>query len=226
MRVEQGSTQHQQVLLDLQQWQRSRLDATYQDLRAHKRYQAACEFFLDELYGGRNAQARDQQLERAAPIMRRFLPDHLLAAVGDALRLQAMSLLFDFEVAAFLLEEDVIDQATYADAYRAQGDWSGRKDQLRLIRELGFLLGETVQHTMIHKLIRLMAVPAKLAGVGLLQKFLQDGLAAFAIMGEPKIFLETIDQREQEALMAIRSGQSTPFERWIGSGPPPIKVAR
>ena len=224
--VAESSSEHQKVLAAVQTWQRARLDGTYSDLRQAERYQAACEFFLDELYGGRNVAERDKQLDRAAPIMKRFLPDHLLGAVGDALRLQAMSLLFDYELAGHLIECRQIDQEVYSEAYRAQGDWAGRRDQLRLIHELGYLLGETVRHPMIHRLIRLMRTPAKVAGVGLLQRFLQEGLDAFAVMGVPDHFLETIRDREQEALVAMESGQTQPFGRWIGNGPEPIKVAR
>ena len=224
--IAQSSLAHRSALSSLQEWQRARLDATYSDLRGLRRYKAACEFFLDELYGGRNVEERDQQLTRAAPVMKRFLPDHLLAAVGDALRLQAMSLLFDFELSSYLIDSDTIDQGVYAKAYRAQGDWAGRRDQLRLITELGHLLGETVQYPMIHRLIRLMRAPAKLAGVGLLQRFLQEGLDAFAEMGSPDHFLTTIHQRESEAMVAIQAGQDRPFERWIGEGPSPVRVAR
>lgn len=206
-------------LARLQHWQRRRLDATYADLRASQRYLPACEFFLDELYGGRDVLERDQQLKRAAPVMRRFLPDHLLNAVGDAMQLQAVSLEFDLALSDILLEVDPITQPDYARAYREQGDWAGRERQLVLIRELGELLGETVQKPLVHSLVRLMHGPAVLAGFGMLQVFLRDGLNAFAEMGEADHFLDTIIGREGAALERMRSGSEWPFEEWIGRGP-------
>jgi len=223
--INRSSVHHQAVLVQLQHWQRTRLDATYHDLRSSERYRAACEFFLDELYGGRDVHRRDAQLQKAAPIMKRFLPDDLLAAVGDALRLQAMSLAFDFELAGHLCNAAQIDQPTYANAYRLQGDWTGRADQLELIFSLGTLLGETVRHAMVHRLIRLMRTPAKIGGVGLLQSFLQEGLDAFATMGSPDYFLDTIYLREQQALKVMRAGEEFPFHEWIATGPRPITVA-
>ena len=206
-------------LARLQHWQRKRLDATYQDLRDSPRYFAACEFFLDELYGGREVFERDQQLKRAAPVMRRFLPDHLLAAVGDAMQLQAISLEFDLALADILVDVDPITQPDYARAYRQQGDWEGRERQLVLIRELGELLGETVQKPLVHSLVRLMHGPAALAGFGMLQEFLRDGLHAFAEMGPADHFLDTISAREEAALEHMRGGSDWPFEEWIGRGP-------
>ncbi len=223
-KISESSPRHRQVLQALQQWQRARLDATYHDLRTSDRYHAACEFFLDELYGGRDVAARDRQLNKAAPVMRRFLPDDLLGAVGDALRLQAMSLAFDFKLAGLMLELERIDQPAYAAAYCLDQDWSGRQEQLALIVDLGHLLGETVQHAMVHRLIRMMRGPAKLAGFGLLQSFLQEGLDAFSKMGAPDLFLETIHSREQQALEAMRSGNDHPFQRWIGEGPDPVEI--
>ncbi len=224
--ISESSEHHKRVLQALQQWQRARLDATYADLRSSDRYHAACEFFLDELYGGRDVAARDRQLTKAAPVMRRFLPDDLLAAVGDALRLQAMSLAFDFKLAGLLIEAEVIDQPGYAEAYRRDQNWAGRREQLTLIFELGQLLGETVQHAMVHRLIRMMRAPAKLAGFGLLQAFLQEGLDAFSKMGAPDLFLETIHTREQQALEAMQAGDLYPFQAWIGQGPEPILIGQ
>lgn len=221
-----ASASQRAVLAKLQLWQRARLDETYQDLRTSDRYRPACEFFLDELYGGRDVAQRDAELAKAAPVMRRFLPDDLLAAVGDALRLQAMSLAFDLELAGHLLGASVIDQPSYAEAYRAQAQWAGRGEQLKLIYELGMLLGQTVQHAMVHRLIRMMRTPAKLAGVGLLQTFLQEGLDAFAHMGPANHFIDTIRDREQRALEALLAGDRYPFSPWIGEGPKPVRVAK
>ncbi len=203
----------------LQQWQRDRLDATYADLREQDLFRPACEFFLDELYGGRDVHARDRQLKRVVPIMRRFLPGHLLFAIGEAMHLQAISLEFDFRLAEQLIDVERITQPDYARAYRQEGDWEGREEQLRLIRELGDLLVETVRKPMVHRLIRMMRVPAELAGVGLLQAFLMRGLDAFSRMdGDPE-FLSTIEKREAAALERIQLGEEWPFEPWIGRGP-------
>ncbi len=204
----------------LQSWQRARLDATYADLREDPRYRPACEFFLDELYGGRDVHERDQQLSRVVPVMRRFLPGHLLRAVGDAVQLQAVSLEFDLALAEQLVDCPQIAQPDYARAYRGQADWQGRDHQLQLIRQLGELLDETVKRPLVHRLIRLMHGPSVVAGFGALQEFLRRGLDAFGHMGSADHFLATIDQRERAALIAMAEGSDWPFSTWIGQGPP------
>jgi len=208
-----------QRLVELQDWQRQRLDACYDDLRQTPRYRPACDFFLDELYGGKDFRERDRQLSRVVPVMRRFLPDHLLMAVGDAMRLQAVSLEFDLDMAELLLDAAVMDQPAYAKAYREQGAWDERIAQIELIEGLGQVLDETVHRPMVHRLVRMMKGPAVLAGFGALQGFLTRGLDAFARMHGADYFLETITSRERSALEAMRDGADWPFEPWIGRGP-------
>lgn len=203
----------------LQRWQRARLDATYADLAAQQRFRPACDFFLDELYGGRDVHARDRQLKRVLPVMRRFLPDHLLYATGEAMRLQAVSLEFDFELAGILVDVTEIRQPDYARAYREHAQWAARREQIDLIRSLGELLDRTVRRSMVRRLVRVMRRPAELGGVGLLQNFLERGLDAFARMRGADDFLATIHERESAALQAMEAGSEWPFEPWIGRGP-------
>lgn len=217
--IDRLDSERRGMLDKLQQWQRDRLDATYADLRADSRYRPACEFFLDELYGGRDVLERDRQLKRVVPVMSRMLPTHLLKAVGDAVQLQAVSLEFDLALADNLDENQELSQPTYAHAYRAQGDWQGREHQLVLIRKLGDLLDETVRRPMVHRLIRMMQGPAVMAGFGALQGFLRRGLDAFAHMRGADHFLDTIEQREHGGLQAMRAGSDWPFSEWIGEGP-------
>ena len=205
---------------ELQHWQRCRLRETYDDLRVQDRFRAACVFFLEELYGGRDMRERDSQLDRALPVMRRMLPDHLLHAVGEAMRLQAMSMDFDARLSQLL--EGPLDQPEYARAYRGHAVWHGRREQIGLIGELGDLLYRTVRVPMIRRLVRWMRAPAHAAGFGKLQEFLDDGLTAFAEMGDaaPE-FVETILNRETAALERMEQGEDWPFREWIGDGPTP-----
>jgi len=218
-RLEQLPDTVVQSLHRLQEWQRLRLDATYADLRDSTRYRPACEFFLDELYGGRDFRERDQQLARVVPVMRRFLPGHLLMAVGDAMQLQAVSLEFDLDLAEILVDCPNLTQPDYARAYREHDAWTARDEQMTLINALGELLDETVHKPMVHRLVQMMQVPAALAGFGALQSFLRRGLDAFARMDGADHFLKTIDTRERQALAAMQQGSDWPFEPWIGHWP-------
>ncbi|MDX1627000.1 MAG: hypothetical protein R3323_10850 [Wenzhouxiangellaceae bacterium] len=216
-RVEEGNGAYPR-LPELQHWQRARLRETYDDLRREDACRDACTFFLQELYGGRDMRERDRQLKRVVPVMRRFLPERLLHAVGEAMRLQWMSLALDAELSTHL--DGPLDQPEYARAYRRHAAWDRREEQIRLIDELGRLLIEVVERPMIRRLVRWMQGPAVSAGFGRLQSFLMQGLDAFAKMGgDADRFVDTIVKREREALEAMRNGDDFPFRPWIGEGP-------
>ena len=207
------------ALMGLQRWQQARLRQTYADLEAQPRFSAACVFFVEELYGGRDAELRDSQLARAAPVMQGMMPDHLLLAIGEALHLQAISLELDMELAGYLPDCQRISQPEYAGAYRRMDAWAEREEQIQLIGKLGRLLEETVRKRFVHGLVHLMQKPARVAGFGRLQEFIEHGLDAFAAMDGAEEFIATIEQRERRALEAMRRGSDWPFEPWIGRGP-------
>jgi hypothetical protein len=203
---------------ELQHWQRCRLRETYADLKAQPKFELACVFFLEELYGGRDMRERDRQLERVLPVMSRTMPDHLLGAMGDAMRLQWMSMDLDARLSRHL--EGELDQAEYARAYRRMAAWDEREEQIELIRDLGRLLERTVRKPMIRRLVGLMHGPAVAAGFGKLQEFLAEGLDAFATMGDDASeFIDTVHRRETVALRRMREGSERPFADWIGDGP-------
>lgn len=203
----------------LQAWQRRRMDATYADLYGDPRHERACRFFLDELYGGLDFRRRDVQLERVAPVMARLLSDDMLAAVAGAMGLQADSLELDIDLAGHLDDTDPITQPGYAAAYRRQARWDDRVGQIHTIGRLGRTLDRVVHRSTILRLVRMVRMPARAAGFGALQDFLEAGLKAFRDLNGAEYFIQTIETREMRALEAMKAGSDWPFAEWIGEGP-------
>lgn len=197
----------------LQRWQRERLAHTYADLLAEPQFQAAGHFFLEELYGGLEFRERDQQVSKVLPVMTRTLPEHMLHALARAFELQAISLELDMEMARHMALNEVseIDEGAYQRLYQSTGRAEDRRQQIELIHGLGLELNEVVRHRMVLNLVRLLRVPARAAGFGLLQDFLEKGLWAFRKMGDGQLFVETIYQREHEIMQRLLDGDEHPF---------------
>jgi len=197
----------------VQSWQRQRLAQSYHVLISQERYREAGEFFLDELYGGLNFRQRDQQMERVLPVMVRMLRDDMLRVLAEAFELQAMSLGFDMDMTKELQKSgwDELNTARYGEIYRAVGQAEKRKQQIDLIGRLGMELNELVHHRLVLLLIRTVRRPARAAGFGLLQTFLERGLTAFRIMGDGTEFIETIWQKETEVMQRLLDGEEEPF---------------
>jgi hypothetical protein len=197
----------------LQSWQRTRLARSYDGLISQQRYAAAGEFFLAELYGGLHFRERDQEMERVLPAMKRMLRDDMLRVLAEAFELQSMSLQFDMDMTWALMESgwDHLDTYRYGEIYRACGRPSDRKRQIDLIRRLGLELNELVHHRLVLLLIRTLRGPARAAGFGLLQSFLEQGLTAFQVMGDGTEFVETIWRKESEVMGRLFAGDVEPF---------------
>lgn len=185
----------------LRAWQARRLAATYTDLQTSKRFSAACTFFLSDLYGEGEFDDRDRQVERVVPIMLKLLPAGVLYSLARAIELNAVSQELDYAMAAALpLRCTTVDQISaddYAIAYSQSATDRQRRHQLALLLVLGRELDRLVRKPMLKDLLSLCRWPAKLAGLGALQSFLERGFDAFGKLHGAGPFLDTILQRER-----------------------------
>jgi len=197
----------------LQNFQRERLAASYADLQAQPRYAPATDFFLAELYGGRDMGARDAQLTRALPILEATLPKRLRHALADAFRLQSLSLQLDIALAEEMQRQGVesMDTAGYVSIYPCVPR-TLREEQIELIYCLALELDRAVRLPLVGALIRAMRAPARAAGFAELQTFLERGLGAFGAMGGAQIFASTIRDRETAVMERLYAGDPDPFK--------------
>ena len=197
----------------LQGWQRKRLENSYRKLISQERYRAAGDFFLVELYGGLNFRERDQQMERVLPVMVRMLRADMLLALAEAFELQSLSLGLDMDMTLALQTSGwkELNTGRYGEVYRSCGRRQDRERQIELIGHLGLELNELVHHRLVMFLIRTLRGPARAAGFGLLQTFLEQGLRAFQIMGDGTEFIETIWKNEDKVMRRLFAGDKNPF---------------
>jgi hypothetical protein len=201
-------------------WQVRRLRRTYADLEAAPRYAGALKFFETDLYGGGDFAARDADLGRIVPAMKRLLPASVLETVASAVELNVLSLDLDRAMADELGSASrAFSVADYCAAYRRIGQFARRLRQIRLIGDVGVALDRYVGKPMIHTALRMMRRPAHAAGLSALQDFLERGFAAFAQMGGAVEFLATIESRETLLHEAIVAGASDPFPDPMATSP-------
>jgi hypothetical protein len=160
-----------------------------------------------------NFRERDQEVARVEPLMTRMLPKKALHALADAFRLQAISLEFDMEMAGLLQRRGVtgLDIPVYAETYRECGRRPEREKQILLIRKLGHELQRLVKMPLLAQLLGALRGPARVAGFGLLQAFLENGLRSFRQLSDPALFVESIYEREWQAMNRLFSGHESPF---------------
>lgn len=203
----------------LAEWQCQRLAATYADLSRQKRYTKAVDFFLTDLYGPIDFSQRDDDINRVYPLMVNVLSAEAIDSLAQGLELNSLSMSLDARLLNVLVDQmsfDAVDEPgaldyhMYAEAYRACNNYDERVRQIELIVELGENLEEVTRKRMILAAVKVARKPARLAGFGELQSFIERGLAAFKAMGSANEFLSTIHSREMRLLDAIYDDKPPP----------------
>jgi len=196
--------------LALKTYQAARLARTHADLLAAPDTRDAALFFLEELYGTHDLSQRDTDLERIAPTMQRVLPADALQTITEAMRLDALAERLDTAMARLLGPQ--FTESDYLQAYRSALAPDDRARQLVLVQALGDSLSQLVRVPMLNTTLKLMRGPAKLAGLGSLQQFLERGFSSFKRMKQPRAFVAAVAGREQAIMERIYAGHAAPFE--------------
>jgi len=201
---------------ELERWQHERLAHTYADLRASPRYRPAIDFFLNDLFGSKSFDLADHHIEHIYPVMVRLLPADVLDTVAKAVEFDVLTRECDMRMLRALTDElgitNGIDTETYVEAYRRCGNYEQRRRQIELIRMVGSDLDLLVNRRWVNTALRLARRPARMAGLGELQNFLERGFDAFRTMGGAAQFLDTVERREKRIMDRIFEGHPRPFD--------------
>ena len=87
-----------------------------------------------------------------------------------------------------------------------------KRQQLAAILDIGAVLDRLVRHAALGVLLTLARGPARAAGLGALQDFLERGFAAFRASGGAGEFLAAIRERESQLLERLYAGTPDPLE--------------
>jgi hypothetical protein len=203
-------------LSELRRWQAARLAASFEGFMQDPKRRPAAEFFLTDLYGDRDFSRRDADIARVVPKMQRLLPQSLLETLADAIELGALSHAFDLRMAEALHRlaprRVTLDDDLYGRAYREIGLPRLRSHQIDLIVVAGYGLGHALRTRGVSTLLGVLRGPARAAGFGELQSFLERGFGAYAKLDDVGAFIADIERSEREASRRLFAGHPAPFE--------------
>lgn len=178
-------------------FQHERFEKTYSDLLAQPRYASAARFFLEDLYGPYDFSERDSQFARIVPGLVRLFPSNMVATVASLAELHALSETLDTEM-ALQIDDTPLDAARYRRAWQSVGRPADRQRQIDLMLRIGRALESYTANPLLRHSLRVMRRPARAAGLGALQAFLERGFDTFREMNGADEFLRTIAKRESE----------------------------
>jgi hypothetical protein len=204
-------------LPELRRWQAQRLQASFSGFLDDPRSASAARFFLSDVYGDHDFSRRDADIAKVLPMMQRLLPEALLSTLADGIELGALTHAFDLRMARGLERlaprRRRLDGALYARVYRQVGLPRLRAHQIDLVVRVGRGLAGALRMPGVATLLRLARRPARAAGLGELQGFLERGFDAFAALGDPEVFLKRIEHSEREVARRLAAGEAHPFRQ-------------
>jgi len=199
-------------------YQHERFAKTYADLLSTPRYAKAARFFLDDLYGPHDFNQRDDQFARIVPALVRLFPHEIVSTVRALAELHAISEVLDTQMAAACASTEMV-APQYLAAWQATGRTADRERQITLMLEVGGALDRYTRNPVLRHTLRLMRAPARAAGMGALQSFLERGFDTFREMRGAQDFLATIAARERGLALALFDTTAVARETALGQLP-------
>ncbi len=180
------------------EWQMEYLLTLFVDLHKQPGYGEAIDYTVSDL-AGVGISDRDHDLERAAPIITRMLPQKALETIAAAVRLNARVLDINLGIFKRLQVDgklpDEISERAYCIACRESSSLDECVGMVHLATELGATLKSLVRIPLLGAMLRAMHGPAHAAGFSALHSFLEDGYTNFRAIPDIDLFLDEIDTR-------------------------------
>ncbi len=204
------------ALVTVKALQARRFAGTYADLLRSVEYGAAARFFLEDLYSDKDYSQRDAQFSRIAGALQRLFPQQVIATAVALAQLHLLTEELDWQMASqWVAHVDVPSYdhaAQYVACWRAVSRDEDRKRQLEIVLAVGKDLDRLTRTPGLRLMLRMMRGPARAAGLGSLQDFLETGFDTFAQMTgkgrSAETFLRTIQTRESTWIERLSFGDA------------------
>jgi hypothetical protein len=187
-------------------WQIAYMSSFFDDLRISDDYSAAIEFFISDLTGI-GISRRDEDLARVVPVMVKMLPETGLSTLSSAMEVNARVLEINIAICRELDREPAhfatLSEHDYCIACRRCSDFDEAMQLVGVLRDLGERLDHLIHVPLMGTTLHAMRWPARLAGFGSLQDFLETGYDRFHEIEDVDRFLTVLGQRMREVFEHI-----------------------
>ena len=207
-----------QAVSDIKHFQARRFAATYNDLLHSSQFQLAARFFLDELYSEKDYSQRDAQFARIAGALERIFSEQVVQTAVLLAQLHCLTEELDLAMAqSWMSLADHTEVGRYATVWKEVGRRMDRDKQIATVLTIGQELDRLTRTPGLRMMLKMMRGPARLAGLGSLQKFLETGFDTFAAMGRTgegaRHFLQTVQARESRLVDLLFSPDTVTCEK-------------
>lgn len=187
-------------------WQLAYMLPFYDELRQSRDTREAIDFIVTDL-AGTGISARDHEIQRVVPTMIRMLPSKAIGMLAAAMEQNARILEINLTICDVYYAQHGDDSAftekQYCAAAREAVSLTECLDLVKLTRKLGHELDRIIRIPLLGVTLMTMRIPARLAGFGTLQSFLEKGYSTFRNLDDVDQFLAIAEKLMQQLFERI-----------------------
>lgn len=207
-----------QRLLDVQAWQKARMQHSHAKQFAEKQNVLMSEYFLNRLYGGDDFDAMAEQIARLtkyAHKAEKLIPDNAVKTGTLGVKLAIFAVQLDEQVAAQLLEDyhphEVLNDDMMRLTYLKLDQRDNRLKQLALLDELGLNLDKYMRSFMVQAAFKMCKGAAEKYRFELMYDFMHEGFLAMKPLKSAEKFVREFTQGERDVVAKVHAGDPQPF---------------
>lgn len=207
-----------QRLIDVQQWQKSRLTHTHQTLFNQPQNQGMANYFVTRLYGSPDFDKLAAQIERLiqhAHKVEAIIPAAAIKTGTHAISLAILAVELDEQIAQALLHHYPaklrISDSMIESCYKALNQHAQRQQQLDMTDQLGQYLDQYLRSRMLYTAFKFAKPLAYKHQFHTAYDFIAEGLTALKPMKSANSFVKIFTGQERLVLTSIQQGKAYPF---------------
>lgn len=207
-----------QRLNDAQNWLKSRILNTHQELFNEPKNQLMAQYFINRLYGGPEFDELALQIERLlkyAHKAEKIIPENAIKTGLKSVGLAVLAMELDEQVAQQLLKDypadQVIDDEIMLQTLVKLDQSVARKQQLDLLDELGVSLDKYMRSFIMHTAFKMCKGTASKYRFELMYDFIGEGFVAMKPLKSAATFIQSFTAKERVIVDNVHSGKPNPF---------------
>ncbi len=189
-----------QALIEVQRWQRLRIQRTHKELFSQPNNRLMADYFLNQLYGGEKFKLLAVQLARVLPKaqrLERLVKESVLETASMSIQAAILAIEMDMHLAQWLVTHELpINEKNVMVAYTIIDESSERREQLVNLKEVCYRTDKYFNSFLLQKAFALAKSTAYSLNYQPLYDFVEAGFAAMKPLESVSGFIDPFCARE------------------------------
>ncbi len=200
------------VLNEVQAWQRLRIQRTHKALFEQPNHQLMANYFLTQLYGGKEFKRLAIQLARVLPKAKKLeslIKESALTTGSMAIAAAVLAVELDLHLAQWLIAHDLpANEKNIMTAYSTLDESEARRNQIHNLKEVCYRTDKYLNSFLLHKAFQLAKSTVYRLNYQLLYDFVEAGFDAMKPLDSVSSFIDPFCALEMTIIERIQQDKN------------------